>query len=182
MNSKQKIYLSITTFGVIAVLLLSFGIYPLLKDIQKQSEDFISQKEKMASIQREMKNFKEIESSYKANQDNLNKIDELFVDPDVLMDFISFLEKNAQVSQLKIEISPLAQKEEIEPWPSLSFNISALGSFPDFLKFLEKLENSSYLIEIFNLNIKRLVEGEIKPETFSSGDINATFSIKVYTK
>jgi len=179
---KKKIFFSLIIFGIISVLLIFLMIYPLLKEIKKDSEDFISQKEKLISLKEEIKNFKKIESLYKTYQPNLDKIESLFINPEFPVEFISFLEENAEKSQLKIEISPLAGKKETEPWPSLFFKIKTSSSFTNFLKFLERLESSFYLIEISDLNIKRLAEKEIRTEEFKTGDIDANFSIIIYTK
>jgi len=128
--------------------------------------------------------FKQDDQTKKALIDTLEKIDDLFADPEVPIEFINFLEKNAGKSQLSIEISPMAKKET-EPWPSLSFQISTVGSFSNFLKFLEKLETGPYLIEISNLNVKKITEKELRSEkfeTFSLSDVNALFLIKVLTR
>lgn len=184
LEPKRKIYLSLIIFGIITILLIVLIIYPLFKGIQKNSEDFISQKKKLILLQEEMKSLKETEVLYKTYQTNIDKIDDLFADPEVPIEFIDFLEKNAEKSQLSIEISLMARKET-KPWPSLSFQISTAGSFSNLLRFLEKLETGSYLIEISNLNVKRLTEQELRSDEFrtpSPGDVYTMFLIKVLTK
>ncbi|MBZ9578292.1 hypothetical protein KJA14_00280 [Patescibacteria group bacterium] len=184
LKPERKIYLSLIIFGIITILLIILIIHPLFKGIQKNSEEFISQKKKLILLQEEMKSLKETEVLYKTYQTNIDKIDDLFADPEVPIEFIEFLEKNAEKSQLSIKISLMARKET-EPWPSLFFQISTVGSFPNLLKFLEKLEASSYLIEISDLNVKRLTEKELQSDefrTFSLGDVYTMFLIKVLTK
>lgn len=170
-------------FGIFSVLLIVFVIYPSFIQIKKISEDFVEEKRKLILFEKEMENLKGIESLYKKYQPNLEKIDQLFINPEFPIEFIESLEKKAQEFQLgKIEISPLPRKEiKTDPWPSLSFQISLSGSFPNFLRFFEKLENSPYLIEISNLNLKKLTAGEIKPP-LAEGDIYASFLIKTYSK
>jgi len=182
MNPKKKIYISLTIFGILTILLIVLIIYPFLKEIKKNSEELLSQKNTLISFSEEIKNLKESKKLYDAHRESLEKIDELFVDPEMPIEFINFLEKNASDSQLSIEVSPVATvKKETDPWPSLALQISAAGSFPNFLKFLEKLENSPYLIEVLNLNLKRVAEKEIK-EGILPSNINALFLIKVFAK
>lgn len=186
LEPKRKIYLSLAIFGIITILLIVLIIYPLFKEIQKNSEEFISQKKKLILLREEIKSLKEIRSLFEIYQTNIDKIDDLFANPEVPIEFINFLEKNAQVSQQEIEISLVSQKEvKDELWPSLSFQVSTFGSFSNFLIFLEKLENSPYLIEVLNLNIKKLTEREIQLGEFqglSPGDVKFTFLIKVFAK
>lgn len=179
MNPKKKIYLSLSIFGVVTILLIVLTIPPLFKKIKKNSEELLLQKNNLISFSEEIKSLQDSKGLYEDYRTNLEKIDELFVDPEIPIEFITFLEKNAVDSQLSIDISPgAAAKKETEPWPNLSFQISTNGSFTNFLKFLEKLENSPYLIKVLNLNLKRLTE----KEGVSPGNINAILSIKVFTQ
>ncbi|MCX6760810.1 MAG: hypothetical protein NTZ84_01730, partial [Candidatus Nealsonbacteria bacterium] len=99
-------------------------------------------------------------------------------DSEVPVDFISFLEKTASQSSVSIEISPFsAGKSGKDSWPFLNFQVNINGSFPSFLSFLEKIENSPYLIEIQNLNISQ--SAEVKN---SSGNVNALISFKAFSK
>ncbi len=182
MNPKNKIYISLAIFITINLLFIVLLIYPFFKEIKKTSEELLLQKSNLLSFLEEIKNLKSSEEFYETNLENVEKIDEQFIDSEIPIEFIRFLEKNATDSQLSIEVSPLtAVKKETELWPSIFFQISTNGSFPNFLKFLEKLENGPYLVEVINLNLKRLVEEKTKEEISSSG-INAVFSIKVFTK
>ena len=185
MSPKKKIYLWLIIFVGISLYFLILVIPKLLGEIRKNSEDLISLNGELISLQKETENLNELEKIYQNYQPNLFKIDELFIDPETPIDFINFLEKNAQLSQLKIEIS-LAPKKEIktDPWPSLFFKVPTYGSLPNFLRFLEKMENSPYLIEIVDLNIKRLAERDaqlIKYPGLSPGDVESNLSIKVFT-
>lgn len=186
MSSKKKIYFWFIIFGVISLFFFVFVIPKFLKEIRKNSGDLISSKSELASLREETKNFSQLAKIYQNYQSNLTKINGFFIDPEVPIEFIKFLEKNAILSQQKIEISLAStRKTDTDPWPSLFFQISTYGSFSNFLKFLGKLENSPYLIEILDLNTKKLTEGELQSTKFQGlflGDVGATFSIKVYTQ
>ena len=190
MNSKRKIYISLVVSGIIVVLLIFFAILPFLKEIKKNSQEFLFQKEKLALLRKRANNLRESENIYKANKSNLDKIDTLFVNKEVPVDFIDFIEKNAIETGLKIEITSLTEpkktKEEKEKsWPIISFRMSTVGSFSNNIRFLDKLENSPYLIEISNLNMRKLTEKDLhtkKYKDFSINDITASISINVAAK
>jgi hypothetical protein len=186
MSIKNKINLSLIFFLISAIFLLAFLIYPLLKGIENYSKEIISQKKEALSLENKIKNIEEFRKNYAKTKPNLDKIETLFTNSEAPIDFISFLEKTSKDCHLTIKIVPIAiAKEGEEPWPSLSFSITSLGSFPNFLRFLEKLETGPYLIEIQNLGIKKLSDTELKSKEFenlSVGDIRADFLIKVFAR
>jgi len=172
MTLKNKINLSLIIFIVLSVCLIVLVIYPLFKEIKNSSEELVSEKQKLFSLERKIENLKEFQTLWLKIEPNLKKIDQLFIDPQVPVEFVNFLEKIAKDSEILIEISSaLSSKTEKDPWPSLLLQINSTAPFSKFLKFLEKIEASPYLIEIQDLNARGLIEG----------DTEITLSIKVYT-
>lgn len=167
---------SLIIFVIVALLLVVFVIRPLFQGIKQESENLISQKRLLAELENKsgsIKNFQAVHETYRAN---LEKIDEFFINEEEPINLIEFLEKEAANFYLSIDIIPISLKEvENEPWSSMGFRMEMEGSFPGFLRFFERLESSQYLLEISNLNLRRLAKE-------SNGDIAASFSIKAYTK
>jgi len=190
MNPKKKIYISIAVFVVITVLLIILAVIPLLKSIQENSADLVYQKDSLASQDKKIETFRETENLYQESQENIEKIDKIFIEPDDPRDLINFLKEKAEKYSLQNEIlslkkTPADSAGKTEPWPSISLQISNTGPFVSFLKFVKNLESGPYLTEILNISIKRLTEKELQGENltmFSPGDVNATFLLKVYTK
>jgi Tfp pilus assembly protein PilO len=174
MKTKEKINLLIVLVILLVILTAAFVVYPLLGGIRKNSQELVSQKKNLAILESKVANLEKFKIIYKELEEILGKINDLFVDPGVPVEFISFLEERAKESHLETKITPTVLKgTEEDPWPFLSFQINSTGSFPDVLSFLKKIENSSYLIEIKNLNISKVE---------ASDNVQAIFSIKVYTK
>jgi len=186
MNLRRKIYLTLGICGILSILLIFLVIWPLFKEIKTNSEEFILKKGQIVSLEAEIENLEKTQKQYQSYQLNLEQINSLFVNSEVPVSFIRFLEKLAFDSGLSIKISlSSALKTEKEPWPSLYFQLSTTGPFSNFSKFLEKLENSPYLIEVQNLTIKGLTEGELQKKelkSFSSGDVSANLLISVFTQ
>ena len=196
----KKIYLSIAIFGIISALLVVFVILPLFKEIKAISQNLFFKKNKIVYLSEERENIKKIENLYKTYQSDLDRIENLFVDPEIPIEFIGFLEKTATDSQIKLEIfsmtrvaarggdeqsSATTKKTEQEPWQSLSAQLLVTGSFSNFSKFLHKLENGPYLIEVLDLNTKKLTEREVQAAGFENipeADTITAFSIKAFTK
>ena len=203
-------------FGIISTLLVVFVMWPLFKEIKAISQNLFLKKNKIVYLSEERENIKKIENLYKTYQSDLDRIENLFVDPEVPIEFIGFLEKSATDSQIKLEISSMTRaaakgeneataslttraaarggdeqssattkKTEQEPWQSLSAQLLVTGSFSNFSKFLHKLENGPYLIEVLDLNTKKLTEREVQIAGFENipeADTITTFSIKAFTK
>lgn len=175
MTTPNKIKISAIILTALVICFVVFLIWPLFKEIKENSEKIISQKVALATLEIENENLKEFKSYSEKTKVNLEKLDTLFVDPELPVDFINFLEKIARDCQLSIKITPLAGRLIGEPWPTLRFQISSTSTFPNLLRFLEKLESSIYLIEIQDLNINQLAKAEL-------GDVQTTLSLKVFTK
>ena len=182
----NKIKISAVIFIVLSISFIVFLIWPLFREIKKSSANILSQKAGLTTLETKTKNLEEFKSYSQEIKPNLEKIDTIFIDPEVPVEFIRFLEKTARDCQASLKISPAFPTQiEKEPWPALLFQVTTTSPFPNFLKFLEKLESSIYLIEIQSLNISRLTETELKSpelEKFSLGDIRARVSLKAFTK
>ncbi len=185
MNSKNKIYIISIIFGLIILILIVLFIYPLFKSIKNNSQELFSAKRELVLLKNQIKEIENFGEVYESYQPNLARINKLFIDPENPADFFQFLEKIALDSGISMEIFPLIlSKEESETglWLSVTSQFSSKSSFPNFLRFLEKLEASPYLFEVQNLVLKRLNEREFEEEEYSSGDIKAICLIKVFAK
>lgn len=182
----KKIPISLVFFIIASIALIVFAVIPLVNSIKENGENFIKYKNELVLTERKINNLENFKSVYSDYKPNLEKIDNLFADAEAPIEFLTFLEKTAQSSQIFLKVSSgRIQEDSVDSWPSLVFQISTYGAPANFLKFLEKVENSNYLIEINNLTIKKLSEKELQSKdlpNISIGDINATFSLKAFVK
>jgi hypothetical protein len=172
MKPKNKIILSVSIMIVLATAFIIFLVYPLFLELEKYSENILLQKEKLADLDVKagsLENFKTIKSQI---EPNLKKAESLFIDKDLPLGFINFLEKTSRDYQLSLGLSssPLNNPQN-GTWPFFVFQITNSGAFSNFLKFLEKLENSNYLIEIQSLGVSR-----------GGGEVTSNISMKVFAK
>jgi len=184
MTTKNKVYLSSAIFVLLGVSLIIFLIHPIYKDIRASSEEKKKKKQTLTSLEAKIKNIEDFRKNYQETKENLEKTKNLFIKFKAPISFIYFLEKSAQASQIPLEIFPSQVKENKEGlWSYIVFRIDSVCYFPNFLKFLEKLESSPYLIEIHGLTMTKLTEDDLEREGFenySLGDVNASLSIKVF--
>jgi len=182
MTPKNKTYLISGIFLVAALALFGFCIYPLFLGIKDGSQDIIKAKKKVLLLKQEGNEIRQFKELYKSYRSDLEKSEQLFIDPATPLKFIKFLEDNSSKSNIPIEISSIQYPKEKEKSDFVIFQINSWGSFSSFLKFLGKIETSSYLIESQNLTIRKLTEREVKNNEFSLGDVEINFRIKVFAK
>jgi len=174
MKTKDKKYIILAIFVIIVLLLIALLIYPTLKDIKNSYEEVLSNKGKVISVDKEVKELDNFVRNYKNYEPDLKKLDRLFIDPKNPIDFIKFLEKIALDSDVKIDIN-LVQSEKKE---TASFQVHIQGDFLNALKFSERMEKSPYLDRIQSLTMQKL----IKKEETSPNQVGANFSLEIIAK
>jgi len=186
MNFQNKTQTSLIIFCILNIGLIVFLIYPLISDIRKNSQELISAKKDLIVFEAKIRNLEEFNTTYSELEPNFEKAFNLFIDPKAPVRFMESLEKISQDCQLQTEILPIQISRAKEDKRSfLPLKITSVGYFPNFLKFLKKIEYSPYLIEIESLNIKRLTEKEIESKEFENlvlGNVKTILNIKVFTQ
>lgn len=184
-NLKRKIFFVSTLFIFLILSLFFCLISPLFSTIKRDSLEYLSQKENLILIEKKKKELVNIERIYADVEPSLSKINTFFVNPEEPVEFINFLEKSAQELNLSIQISLMNKEVGKKPWPGMYFQVETAGSFSNFMKFLEKLESASYLIEVENMDIKRASEKQVRfgtMELLKAGNVQIILDIKVYTR
>ena len=179
MNFTKKIIISSVIFVALIALLSVFAIAPLVREIKINSEAIVLEKDKYSALEAKIGNLDKFKDLYKEYSVNLEKINTLFINAEVPVEFIGFLEGIAEDNDIQLTISPSSARTTGGTWPFITFRIGCVGEYSDFMKFVEKIESAPYLLEIQNLDIRRIEpkEGEVY-----SGDISAGLTIKIYTK
>ncbi len=183
MSSNKKIIVISIVLGIISLGLIYFLIYPLFEKVKEKSKEFVSARQELILAQGKTGEVGQLKKLYADLETDLEKTKKLFVDPEVPVNLIEFWEKTAKDSEISISISPIVLKiEETDSWNSIGFQLVLVGSFPDFLKFLEKIETGPYLIKVQNLTVKKTGEREFGPEGNKLSLVNIGLLIKVFTE
>lgn len=188
LKSKQKIYLNLIIFGLLFCLVLILIILPLINRLESSSQGF-QENQRTLLILKEKKNYlDQLEKEAQISQTNLEQVQEFFLQPDQAINFIKTLENIASltVNQQGIKIiapTKAKREEKKEEKPTLSFQLSLWGSFPNLIRYLIYLENMDYCLQVEELRIRRLPEREMSGRpNLSVGDIETTVNIVVYTQ
>lgn len=166
MAIKKEIYIIILVSFLLFVFLILIFVYPLLKGIQQDSQQIISQKNDIFLLQNEFNEAQNFQMKYETYKPDLDKLDQMFIDSQNPVDFIEFIEKTALDSGVKTGISTPSFSQD----GSLNFvdlQITCSGDFSKVLKFINALETGNYLIQVQNLDAVKT---------------QATFLIKIFAK
>ncbi len=158
MNAKKKILTVSIVLGTAFLLLFLFLIRPLLGQVKESFVEYKNVKQELLQLENRSMAFKNIERNYnKSLRKYIERIDSYFIDSEMPVDFIKFLEKTALSSNVLIEVSPLSSKKDAKD--SMNFRIKVKGNnFKNLFSFLERIERSSYLLEVQGLNIRESKE------------------------
>lgn len=179
MSINKKIYIAIIIFLIIDAVIALFVLYPLFQNIKETSNNFIKRREEIAKLEFRMRKLKELKKDHAKIEPDFKKIKSLFVDSKKPIRFITFTERIADESGVKINIAPGSGSESNnKKWSPVFFKIEASGSFSSFLNFIEKIEYSPWLLSINSLEIKVL---EKEKEEKKEG-ITAFLQLEVYDK
>lgn len=186
MNTKKQIILIIGICIVIIIALVVFLVFPLFAGIKGDSSSLIDIRKKLNIISDKSGEIEAAKTDCEEIDSYLEKSENLFVDIEVPVRLIEFLENNANSLDLNINIFPISLKEVGDDiWKFVGFRLSLTGSYNNFIRFLRYVEAGPFLIEVNDMSVKTLGELEFRSEDhkqFSSGNITAILTIKVFAK
>ena len=176
MIPEKKVYFTIAFWMILFTLFIFAIILPLFKAIRNNTESLLVAKKDIASLNAELVNLEVVSKQYEEYSPNLEKINNLFIDPKIPIVFWDFLEELANKSGVFISKSGKSQTTESKLWIPFDVQINLTGSYPNFSKFLDKLENSNYLAEVREITITSIF--------FESGEqgISAVMKIRVFAR
>lgn len=182
---QKVVYVIPTVFGLMALSVIVFFILFLFAKIENDSKILSASKNNADTIKIESDQIEDFKNNYKYYKPNLDRIDQLYVNPNDPVDFIKFLEDTANSSQIKSNISLTSNlnndKTKKEDHNSVTFQFFSSEDFLKILDFTDKLENGPYLVQIKNLVINNSQQ-DITSKDYPPGKVDATFLIKVFIK
>src|SRR3989338_5074932 len=154
MTRSKKILVASLAALLGAFLFLFFIVSPLLSGVAKTTELLRAEKLKRSDLEAQIIAIEDFRRFTNANQENFKTLDTLFLKEQNPSPFFSFLETLASREGFSLKIVP--QEPKLLPedrWTSIDFQVSSQTSFPKLFAFLEKLEQSPYLLEIKNVQV-----------------------------
>lgn len=174
MKFSHRIIIAVFALSVLVIGGIGFVAFPLFRSIQINAQELREQKARVQearSLDGYLFAFANLSSQEKAE---LGEFAEMFVDPETPIAFIEFLESIAQSSDMELKITP-GNPIQIkgQTWPEMDFQLASQGSYSGFIRFLKKLENAPYILEVRNTTVN-----QSKKE---GGQVNFTMVLRAFT-
>lgn len=190
MKSQNRIYLIITAFVFLSLILVIFLVYPTFKDIKKSFNDISLNREKAAFTYEQSKELESFKDNFDNYEANLLQTEKLLIDPANPVNFVEFAEKIAADLGIEIEMSIVREEKKKEeeknkkPAPPIasSFMISAEGNLSSIVNFSEKLEASPFLLQIVKLSVNKPAQISNEAEKESENIVQSRFLVQVMNK
>ncbi|MEK7575484.1 MAG: hypothetical protein AAB491_00145 [Patescibacteria group bacterium] len=147
----KKFLLTISTFIILNVILLSFWGYLYVK--MKEKGDYIfNTKKEIVIIENNLNNIKLLEDFLGDITKEKEIIDAVFLESDrdeKIINFIQYLESLAEVANVSLELSGDVPK----------FDLKIKGELENIIKFTKFLDNMNYWISYDKANLQRIENG-----------------------
>jgi len=186
-NTKKSVWRRMKNKGTISAVLASlvflgliFSAWMSLEKIMENSRNIVSAKSALANSKIQTEELENFRSKYPNYLPNFERINRAIVDPKNPLVFIEFLENSASENNVVLTISPLLFSKE-PGLKALTAQILARGDFSDILSFLEKIENSRFLISVNSLIFEYAKESKFGGES-AANTIQVNISANVLAR
>lgn len=151
----NKISLAFIFWSCLCAVIVVLFVIPSISGIYSVGLDITSQREIIAANAARASDLEKFKFFLKREQNNLLKTEKLFVDSQVPLDFIGFLESAAVAAGVNLEISPntVIENAKKNSWLFLSFRLALSGDFNAIEKFIKAVESGDYLVNVSNVTI-----------------------------
>lgn len=164
-NLKDKIIASLIGFALMIFALIYFIIMPTIKDIETMSRAIEEQKIDLEEKYVKGNSLRQLAENLKKIEPKLSLLDQIFINKNRELEFITTLENEASDSQVSQKINLSSPKAtENQEFQKNSLKLFTKGGFNQQLRYLMNLESLAYYINVKSLELAPAAGGE-KTET-----------------
>lgn len=178
-NIVQKITTNTVILLIVFGVILYFGIFVTLSTIKNLRAEIITEKiETEKRVNREQ-NMSGLMSKLKKIEKDLEKIDNVFIDKNSELEFITTLESVANYNNVTQGINLLPIDETIKENPKSIVNIVAKGKYIDIINYMQDIESLNYYVNISMINISRVAKAQAEE---NNDEVSLNLNADVYWK
>lgn len=189
-NLKNKIIINLIGFMGVFFCLVYFIVVPTIIDIKSMGSEIDAQRIDLEKKYIKGQSLKQLNENLKKIEPKLNLIDQIFINKNRELEFITSLENEAAKNQItqKINLSS-GQATENQEFKKSSLQLLTSGGFSSQLSYLTDLESLSYYINIKLLELTPASSNNKRPSSEGSqtadnipGAINMLINADTYWK
>lgn len=153
-NLKNKITVSLIGFMLIIFGLIYFIVIPTIKDIKAMGESIEEQKVDLEKKYIKGNSLRKLTENLKEIEPKLSLLDQIFINKNRELEFITTIENEANKSQVNQKINLSSPKDtENQEFQKNNLQLFTKGSFNKQLRYLINLESLSYYINVKSLEL-----------------------------
>jgi len=148
-NLKNKIALSSAGFILIIFSLLYFIVMPTVADIKTMGEEIENQRIDLERKYVKSQSLRKLAENLKNIEPNLELLNQIFINKNRELEFITTLENEANLNQIsqKINLNPPTAAEN-QDFQKAGLQLLTKGNFAGLFKYLADLESLNYYINV----------------------------------
>ncbi|MFA6375930.1 MAG: hypothetical protein WCX69_00830 [Candidatus Paceibacterota bacterium] len=159
MSLNKKSFFAAIVFAALFLGVMFFVCAPVISNIKNVGIEILRQRQKIVDYDRRISKTREFGAFARREKSALGKLGGVFVDSQMPLDFINSLEAAARDTEVEIKLSSSLSQSGLASaagWPSISIEGEITGQIPGILRFVKKIENSPYLVEIKSFDIEAI--------------------------
>jgi len=146
---KNKITASLASLLIIILSLIYFIVIPTVKEIKAIGNNIEAQREDLEKKYIKGQSLRQLTENLKKIEPKLELLNQIFINKNRELEFITSLENEAGKNQVNQEISlDSPQATENQDFQKINLQLSTKGTFIKQLKYLMDLESLNYYINI----------------------------------
>lgn len=153
-NMKKRIFAVPAVFILLIACLIYFIILPAVKDIEETGAQIKSQRTELDKKYYKSKNARQSTKSLKAIEDDVEKLDRVFISQNQELAFITALEEIAVKNNINQNINlNLSSGGKNNKYGTIPLILTTQGNFINQFNYLRDLERLNYYLNIKSLNL-----------------------------
>lgn len=159
----------------------------LMESVKNLSLEIVGKKQEIEKLNEQSEQINSIRTGYKYIQEEVEKVSDLIVNYQDIIEFIVEVENIAEENGVGLNISASSKEGESlrNNLSYISYNIKALGNFDNLMHFLACLENLKYFNNVENIRVYYNDEGKKNLDNLDEinyGNAALNANLEVYVK
>lgn len=186
LNTKQKTFLSLGAYLLLALAIYYFVVAKTTGDIKKLRGDIITEKINIEKNIAREKNMSELSDIVKKIEPQMEKFSQIFINQNRELEFITQLENIANKNNIKqtLNLTPFnpSINEDKNFYTKIPISIEANGTFNGLINYISEIEYLKYYININKIDINSSFSAKNTPKiTLDSlgANSNKNFTITI---
>lgn len=151
---KQLFVFIILGFVGVTFVIVQFIFKPTIEDIKNYRVTILNQKIELQDKLDRDRNMTKTNSKIEEITPHLDRFEEIYIDKNKVLEFITTLEGIASKNNVKQEIDlALDKTDNRNQYSRVPLKVSISGAYPNLKKYLEDIERLSYYTNIHSINL-----------------------------